>query len=95
MTDPLAGRKAPVSMLADIPSLIAAYYSLHPDASEPSLRVSFGTSGHRGSALTKSSNEDHVLAIAQAVCDYRKAHKLEGSLFMGKDTYALSAKILG
>jgi phosphoglucomutase len=91
MTNPLAGQKAPVSMLADIPSLIAAYYSLHPEPSEPLQRVSFGTSGHRGSALTKSFNEDHVLAIAQAVCDYRKAHKIEGPLFMGKDTHALSA----
>ncbi len=91
MIHPLAGKQAPVSMLADIPALVAAYYTLHPDPSVASQRVVFGTSGHRGSALTKSFNEVHVLAITQAICDYRREQGIDGPLFMGKDTHALSA----
>ncbi len=87
---PLAGEKAPKDKLENIPALIAAYYNLKPDPKLPSERVSFGTSGHRGNAYKKSFNEAHVVAIAQAVCDYRKEHKITGPLFMGKDTHALS-----
>lgn len=87
---PLAGKKAPVAMLANIPRLIAAYYTNHPDASEPSQRVSFGTSGHRGNATLNTFNEDHILAITQAICDYRKQAGISGPLFLGFDTHALS-----
>ena len=87
---PLAGKKAPVAMLANIPRLIAAYYTNHPDASESSQQVSFGTSGHRGNAYLNTFNEDHILAIAQAICDYRKQSGISGPLFLGFDTHALS-----
>lgn len=87
---PLAGKIAPVAMLANIPRLIAAYYTNHPDASEPSQRVSFGTSGHRGNATLNTFNEDHILAITQAICDYRKQAGISGPLFLGFDTHALS-----
>ena len=87
---PLAGKKAPVAMLANIPRLIAAYYTNHPDAGEPSQRVSFGTSGHRGNAHLNTFNEDHILAITQAICDYRKQAGISGPLFLGFDTHALS-----
>ncbi len=90
MPHPLAGKPAPKEILADIPALIAAYYTLRPDPGEPTQRVAFGTSGHRGSSLKRSFNEPHILAITQAVCDYRKAHGIDGPLFMGKDTHALS-----
>ncbi|WP_457593601.1 phosphoglucomutase (alpha-D-glucose-1,6-bisphosphate-dependent) [Hydrogenimonas sp.] len=90
MNHPLAGKPVPKSELADIPALISAYYELKPDLSKEEQRVSFGTSGHRGSSLKKSFNETHVLAIAQAVCDYRKSRGYEGPLFMGIDTHALS-----
>ena len=70
---PLAGKPAPRSLLANIPRLIAAYYEAKPDASQPSQRVEFGTSGHRGSALTGSFNEQHILAITEAICRYREA----------------------
>ncbi len=91
MVHPLAGQKAPRQMLTDIPALISDYYMLKPDFSDSSQRVSFGTSGHRGSAFKKSFNQLHILAITQAVCEYRKAHEIDGVLFMGKDTHALSA----
>lgn len=87
---PRAGEKAPKEMLENIPALIAAYYNLTPDPKDPSQRVAFGTSGHRGSATKKSFNEAHIIAITQAVCDYRREHKINGPLFMGKDTHALS-----
>ncbi len=90
MAHPLAGEKAPATMLVDVPALISAYYTNRPDPKDPAQRVSFGTSGHRGSAFRKSFNEDHILAITQAVCDYRKAYDIDGILFMGKDTHALS-----
>ncbi|WP_457597835.1 phosphoglucomutase (alpha-D-glucose-1,6-bisphosphate-dependent) [Hydrogenimonas sp.] len=90
MTHPLAGKPVPKSELADIPALISAYYEYAPDLSKEGERVSFGTSGHRGSALKRSFNETHVLAITQAVCDYRKEHGIDGPLFMGIDTHALS-----
>ena len=90
----LAGKPAPRSLLANIPRLISAYYTHGPDASNPAERVAFGTSGHRGSSLKNSFNEDHVLAISQAVCEYRKAKKISGPLFMGMDTHALSEAAL-
>ena len=76
--------------LVDVAKLVTAYYSEHPDVSEPTQRVSFGTSGHRGSAFSASFNDDHIAAITQAICDYRAANGIAGPLFMGKDTHALS-----
>ncbi len=90
MHHPLAGKPAPKSELADIPALISAYYELRPDLSHKEQRVTFGTSGHRGSAFKRSFNETHVLAITQAICDYRKSRGYTGPLFMGIDTHALS-----
>ena len=87
---PLAGKPAPPEMLIDVPALIAAYYTLAPDPGEPSHRVAFGTSGHRGSSLRQSFNEAHILAITQAICEYRAAQDTAGPLFLGKDTHALS-----
>jgi phosphoglucomutase len=77
-------------MLTNIPRLITAYYTHQPDVAEPSQRVEFGTSGHRGSSLRKSFNEHHILATTQAICDYRKINGITGPLFLGKDTHALS-----
>lgn len=77
-------------MLANIPRLISAYYVYKPDVSEPGQRVAFGTSGHRGSSLKNSFNEGHILAVSQAICEYRKAQKIRGPLFLGMDTHALS-----
>ncbi len=90
MPHPLAGKPVPKSELIDIPALVSAYYELKPDPSKESERVSFGTSGHRGSSLKKSFNETHVMAISQAVCDFRKSRGITGPLFMGIDTHALS-----
>jgi len=86
----LAGKPAPVAMLVNVPRLISAYYILHPDAHEPAQAVEFGTSGHRGSSLDLSFNEDHILAITQAICLFRQAKGITGTLFLGKDTHALS-----
>lgn len=77
-------------MLENIPRLIAAYYTHQPDVSQASHRVAFGTSGHRGSSLKNSFNEAHILAISQAICDYRKSNNIRGPLFLGMDTHALS-----
>ena len=90
----LAGKPAPRSILANIPRLISAYYTRRPDASDPAQRVAFGTSGHRGSSLRNSFNEGHVLAISQAICEYRKSKGISGPLFMGMDTHALSEAAL-
>ena len=87
---PLAGRRAEPSMLVSIPRLVSAYYTLRPDPSIREQRVSFGTSGHRGSSFTIGFNEWHVLAIAQAICRYRSAQGIDGPLFLGIDTHALS-----
>ncbi|HEY7390732.1 MAG TPA: phosphoglucomutase (alpha-D-glucose-1,6-bisphosphate-dependent) [Bryobacteraceae bacterium] len=87
---PLAGQPAPVSMLVDVPRLITSYYTLKPDVSVNSQKVSFGTSGHRGSAFHCSFNEAHILAITQAICEYRAANGANGPLFLAKDTHALS-----
>jgi phosphoglucomutase len=87
---PLAGEPAESGVLVDVPRLITAYYSEAPDPSVPSQRVSFGTSGHRGSSLARSFNEDHILAVTQAICLYRKNQGTDGPLFLGIDTHALS-----
>ncbi len=87
---PLAGQLAPRSILVDVPRLVTAYYAVRVDPGEPGQRVAFGTSGHRGSALDGTFNEDHILAITQAICLYRKSVGIEGPLFLGKDTHALS-----
>jgi len=86
----LAGQKAPNSTLANIPRLVSAYYTHRPDISDPAQRVAFGTSGHRGSSLKNSFNEDHILAVTQALCEYRMSRNIDGPLFMGMDTHALS-----
>lgn len=86
-----AGRPAPASLLEDIPRLLAAYHTEHPDPGEPAQRVAFGTSGHRGTARRASFNEDHILAITQAVCNQRRRAGIAGPLFLGMDTHALSA----
>jgi phosphoglucomutase len=87
---PLAGQPAPSDTLVDVAKLIAAYYDGKPDPSEPSHRVSFGTSGHRGSSFRLSFNEEHILATTQAICDYRVAEGIDGPLYIGVDTHALS-----
>jgi len=87
---PLAGKPAPQSLLADIPAAVSAYYSLQPDPAEARCLVSFGTSGHRGRATDATFNEDHILAIVQAICLYRAQAGITGPLFLGKDTHALS-----
>lgn len=91
---PQAGQKAPRAMLANIPRLVAAYYARRPDPEIAEQRVVFGTSGHRGSSLKNSFNEDHILAISQAICEYRAAQDIGGPLFMGMDTHALSEPAL-
>jgi len=88
--DPRAGKPAERSMLANIPQLMTAYYTRRPDASISGQRVAFGTSGHRGSALVSAFNEDHILAITQAICTYRQQQGIDGPLFLGIDTHALS-----
>ena len=87
---PLAGKPAPLSMLVNVARLVTAYYAERPDPAEPSQRVAFGTSGHRGSSLRSSFNEAHILATTQAICDYRKQAGTSGPLFLGMDTHALS-----
>src|ERR1700680_4477671 len=87
---PLAGQPARQSDLVNVPRLVTAYFSDRPDAQVQSQRVSFGTSGHRGSSLHRSFNECHILAISQAICLYRKQNGIDGPLFLGIDTHALS-----
>jgi len=86
-----AGKPLPKELLTDIPKLLNAYYKEVPDPSVPEHRISFGTSGHRGSSLNRSFNERHILAVTQAICQYRKEAGVYGPLFMGMDTHALSA----
>jgi phosphoglucomutase len=88
--NPMAGKPATESMLLNVPKLVAAYYAERPDAAIPSQRVVFGTSGHRGSAFERAFNEWHILAITQAICEYRKTNIIDGPLFLGIDTHALS-----
>ncbi len=90
MADPRAGQPAAPEDLVDVAKLVTAYYALHPDPGEAAQRVTFGTSGHRGSALTSTFNEDHILATTQAICEYRDRHGIGGPLFLGADTHALS-----
>ena len=86
----LAGNPAPEDILVNLPRLITAYYARHPDPSVPSQQVAFGTSGHRGSSLGNSFNEDHILATAQSICEYRASRGIDGPLFLGMDTHGLS-----
>jgi phosphoglucomutase len=88
---PLAGKPAPTDLLINVDKLVSTYYSRKPDFADPQQRVSFGTSGHRGTADDGTFTEAHILAVTQAICDYRTANRVAGPLFMGKDTHALSA----
>jgi len=94
MTHALAGQRAPADVLTDIPALLAAYFNA-PDVTDPQQRVAFGTSGHRGCALQGSFNEAHILAVTQAVCEYRARAGINGPLLLGKDTHALSGPAQG
>src|SRR5579863_3198747 len=87
---PLAGKPAPKEMLIDVAQLERDYFERQPDTGDPNQMVSFGTSGHRGSALDGTFNEAHILAITQAICDYRRANGPDGPLYLGKDTHAVS-----
>ncbi|MGR6318408.1 phosphoglucomutase (alpha-D-glucose-1,6-bisphosphate-dependent) [Micromonospora soli] len=91
MAHPRAGQPAEPADLVDVPRLVTAYYAEHPDPADPAQQVSFGTSGHRGSSLKNAFNEDHILAVTQALCDYRREQGLDGPLFLARDTHALSA----
>jgi phosphoglucomutase len=88
---PLAGKPAPASLLIDVAALRAQYYREKPDVADPQQRVAFGTSGHRGSAAKRAFNEAHILAITQAVCEYRASQGIDGPLYVGADSHALSA----
>ncbi len=91
MTSPLAGTIAPRELPVDLARLERDYYGRHPDPDDPALQVTFGTSGHRGSSLNGTFTEAHILAITQAICEYRRGHDIDGPLYLGKDTHALSA----
>ena len=91
---PLAGKPAPREILTNVPRLISAYYTLKPDVGIPEQQVAFGTSGHRGSSLQASFNEDHILAICQAICEWRQAQGITGPLYIGMDSHALSEAAL-
>src|SRR5262245_10622043 len=88
---PLAGRPAPRELLIDLTKVERAYYERRPELADANQLVTFGTSGHRDSSLTGTFTDAHVLAIAQAICDYRRSHRIDGRLYMGKDTHALSS----
>ena len=90
MVDPRAGQPAAPRDLVNVAKLVTAYYTVHPDPGEVAQRVSFGTSGHRGSAFTATFNEDHILATTQAICEYRAGHGIGGPLYLGADTHALA-----
>src|SRR5713101_8753179 len=91
MISPLAGKPAPREMLVNLARLEREYYERQPDFTDPNQRVSFGTSGHRGSSLRGTFTEAHILAITQAICDFRRMKGTDGPLYLGKDTHALSA----
>jgi len=91
---PLAGKPAPIESLTNIPRLISAYYIQHPEPGNPAQAVSFGTSGHRGTSVNGSFNDDHVAAISQAICEHRQGEGIRGPLFMGMDSHALSEPAL-
>jgi phosphoglucomutase len=90
----LAGKPAPPDLLINVPRLVSAYYTHKPNPEDPAQRVSFGTSGHRGSSLEHSFNEHHVLAICQAICELRQSRGITGPLYAGMDTHALSEPAL-
>src|SRR5258705_8785431 len=90
LISPLAGKPADQSLLINVPRLLTAYYTGEPNPSVPAQRVVFGTSGHRGSSLDNAFNEAHILAITQAICLYRKEQRIDGPLYIGIDTHALS-----
>jgi phosphoglucomutase len=90
MVDPRAGQPAAAEDLVDVAKLVTAYYTVHPDPEDAAQRVSFGTSGHRGSAFTATFNEDHIVATTQAICEYRASQGIDGPLYLGADTHALS-----
>ena len=90
----LAGKPAPAEMLDNIPRLVSAYYTYKPDATDPAQQVSFGTSGHRGTSLSRKFNENHILAVCQAICELRRQQGITGPLFIGMDTHALSEPAL-
>jgi phosphoglucomutase len=92
--NPRAGKPAEPSMLTNVPRLVTAYFEGKPDPAEPAQRVSFGTSGHRGSAFNNAFNESHILAISQALCDHRRASGIDGPMFIGIDTHALAEPAL-
>jgi phosphoglucomutase len=94
IVSPFAGKPATPAMLVNVPALVTAYYTGTPDLSVPEQRVAFGTSGHRGSALDKAFNEEHILAMTQAICLYREQQQIDGPLFLGMDTHALSVPAL-
>src|SRR4029453_18645130 len=87
---PRAGRRAEPGDLIDPAAVVAAYYEGHPDSALPAEQVSFGTSGHRGASLRTAFNEDHIVAISQAICEYRRDGGVEGPVFLGRDPHALS-----
>ncbi len=89
-----AGKPAPPELLVNVPRLISAYYTGHPDPADPAQKVAFGTSGHRGSSFDNSFNEDHILAVSQAICEFRKTRGYSGPLYLGMDTHALSEPAL-
>src|SRR5262245_46563993 len=91
---PMAGKPAPPELLIDVSRLERDYYERRPDLADPNQLVSFGTSGHRGTSFNGTFTEAHILAITQAICDFRRAHDITGPLFMIKDTHALSAPAL-
>ena len=91
---PLAGKPAPREILVNVPRLVSAYYSEHPNPADPAHAVAFGTSGHRGTSLACSFNEDHIAATSQAICEFRRAEGTTGPLFIGMDTHALSEPAL-
>ena len=91
---PKAGHPVDATSLTDISELICLYYETEPDLTDPAQQVVFGTSGHRGTSLNGSFTEDHIMAITQAICEYRKAQGTHGPLFIGRDTHALSTPAL-
>ncbi|MCX7668576.1 MAG: phosphoglucomutase, alpha-D-glucose phosphate-specific, partial [Anaerolineae bacterium] len=91
---PLAGKPAPREILINVPRLVSAYYTEHPEPANPAHAVAFGTSGHRGTSQACSFNDDHIAAISQAICEYRSAQGVTGPLFIGMDTHALSEPAL-
>src|SRR5512142_2439286 len=90
MAHPLAGKPAPRELLVDVADLLRRYAADAPDPKDAAQRVAFGTSGHRGSSLRRSFNEAHILAVAQAVCEYRRGAGIDGPRYIGSDTHALS-----